>query len=120
MPIETKIAPGGKSYSALDFQADVVVCVKGSAKVYKCLDNIDIIAVSSDLRPHTRHDPTRREQIFRLALIYRQSHFRRFPFDITKRRVDISHRAPNDVISVRKKLDTFVENSAIAVYTRLP
>ena len=49
MPIETKIAPVGKSYSALDFQADVVVCVNGDAKVYKLPDNIEIKAVSRDL-----------------------------------------------------------------------
>ena len=57
LPIETKIVPVGKSYSALDFQADVVVCVKGGAKVYKLLDNIEIIAISRDLtyvaRPHS-------------------------------------------------------------------
>ena len=61
MPIETKIAPVGKSYSALDFQADVVVCVNGDAKVYKLLDNIEIIVVSRDLRLHMRHVPTRRQ-----------------------------------------------------------
>ena len=49
------MAPVGKSYSAFDFQADVVVCVNGGAKLYKLLDNIEIIAVSRDLGPHTRH-----------------------------------------------------------------
>ena len=64
-----------------------------------------------------RHDPSRRQHIFRPALIYRQTHFRS-----TKRSSDISDRAPNDVnvVSVRKKLDTLVENSAIAMNTRLP
>ena len=38
------IAPVGKSYSALDFQADVVVCVNGGVKIYKLLDNIEITA----------------------------------------------------------------------------
>ena len=70
MPIETKIAPVGKSYSALDLQA-----VNGGAKVYKLLDNIEIIllklAVCRDLGPHTRHVPTRRQHIFRVGLIYR-------------------------------------------------
>ena len=59
LPIEAKIAAVGKSYSALDFQADVVVCVNGGAKLYKLLDNIQIIAVGHDLTPHTRHDSTR-------------------------------------------------------------
>ena len=53
MPIETKIAPVDKSYSALDFRADVVVCVNDGAKVYKLLDNIEIIAVSRDLTSFT-------------------------------------------------------------------
>ena len=75
LPIETKIATVGKSYSALYFQADVVVYVNGGAKVYKLLDIIEIIAVSHDLKPHMRHDPTRWQHIFRLALIYRQSNF---------------------------------------------
>ena len=69
MHIETKLAAVGKSYSALDFQTDVVVCVK----VYELLDNIDIIAVSHELRLHTRNEPTRRQHIFRLALIYCQT-----------------------------------------------
>ena len=56
MPIKTKIAPVSKSYSALDFQADVVVRANGGAKVYKLIDNIEIIAGSRDLGPHTRHD----------------------------------------------------------------
>ena len=56
MPIETKIAPVGKSYSALDFVADII-CVYGCAKVYKLLDNIESLAVSHNLRPNTRHDP---------------------------------------------------------------
>ena len=102
MPVETKIAAVGKTYSALDFQADIVVCVNDGAKLYKLLDNIEIIAVSRDLRPHTRHDSTRRQHIFRLALIYRQSHFCRLPHDSG----EISHRAFNDVnvVGVRKKL----------------
>ena len=33
LPIETKIAAVGKSYSELDFQAAVVVCVNGGAKI---------------------------------------------------------------------------------------
>ena len=92
LPIETKVAPVGKSYSALDFQTDFVVCVNSSAKVYKLIDNIEIMAVSCDLRSHT------------------------------KRCGNILHPAPNDVddVSVRKKLDTLVENSAIAMHTRLP
>ena len=120
--METKIATVGKSFSALDIQADVVDCVNGGAKVFKLLDNIGIIAVSRDLGPHTRHVPTRRQWIYRLALIYRQTHFRRLPFDSTKRRGNISHRATNDinVVGVRKKVDTLVENSAIAMHTRLP
>ena len=76
-----------KSY---DFQADVVVCVNGGAKVYKLLNNIEFLAISRDLRPHTRLDLTRRPKIFRLTLIYCQSHFRRLPFDSTKRRGVIS------------------------------
>ena len=48
-------------------QADVVVCGNGGAKVYKLLYKIEIIAVSRDLEPHTRHVPTRRQHIFRLA-----------------------------------------------------
>ena len=64
MPIGTKIAPIGKSYSALDFQADVVVRVNGGTEVYKLLHNIEIIAVCRDLGL-----PTRRQHIFR--------HFRR-------------------------------------------
>ena len=76
LPIETKIAPVGKSYSALDFQADVVVRVNGGDKVYKLLDNIEIIAVRPDLRLHTMHDHTRQQHIFRLVSIYCQSHFR--------------------------------------------
>ena len=59
LPIETKIRPAGKSYSALDFQAEVVVCVNGGSKIYKLLDNIEIIALISDLRPHTKHNRTR-------------------------------------------------------------
>ena len=43
MPIETIKAAVGKSYSALDFQADVVV--NGVAKLHKLLDNIEIIAI---------------------------------------------------------------------------
>ena len=31
--METKIAPVGKSYSALDFQADVVVCERSGVNV---------------------------------------------------------------------------------------
>ena len=105
MPIETKIAAVGNSYSALDFQADVVVCVNGGAKVYKLLDNIEIVAVDGNLLLHTWHDPTRRQHIFRFAL------------DSTKRSGDISHHAPNDVnvVGVRKKLDTLVEKNAIAM-----
>ena len=52
MTIETKIAPVGKNYSAPDFQADVIICINGGAKIYKLLDNIEMIAVSRDLRPH--------------------------------------------------------------------
>ena len=55
--MDTKIAPVGKSYSALDFELDVVI-VNGGAKVYKQLNNIEIIAVRRDLRRHTRHVPT--------------------------------------------------------------
>ena len=69
LPIGTKIAPVSNSYPALDFQSDVVVCVNGGAKVYKLLDNIEIIAASRDLRSHARHDLTRRQHILRLALI---------------------------------------------------
>ena len=58
-----------------------------AAKEYKLLDNIEIIAASRDLGPHTSHDPTRR-----LAVIYRLSHLRRLPFDSNKRSADISHR----------------------------
>ena len=121
MPIETKIAPVGKSYFALDFQADVVVCFIGGAKVYELLDNIEIIAVCRDLGSHTRHVPTLRQHIFLLALIYRLIHFRRLPFDSVRRRGDISHRAPRDVnvVSVLKKVYTLVENSAIAMHTSL-
>ena len=56
------------------------------------------------------------------ALIYGQTHFRRLRFDSTKRSGDISHREPNDVNvdGVHKKLDTLIENSAIATHTRLP
>ena len=46
--METKIRPVGKSYSTLDFQADVVVYVNGGAKVYRLLYNIEIIVVSRD------------------------------------------------------------------------
>ena len=121
LSIETKIAPVGKSYSALDFQDDVVVCVNGGANVCKHLDNIEIIAVSRALRPHTRHDFTRRQHIFRLALIYRQTHFRRLPFDSTKRSGNISHRVPNDVklVGVRNKLETLVENIPLRCNARL-
>ena len=71
---------------------------------------------------HTRHVPTRRQHIFRLALIYRQTHFRKRPFAVgTKRLSGISHRAPKDIKdSVRKKLETLVENSGIAMHIRLP
>ena len=50
-----------KGYSELDFQADVVICGNGVAKVYKLLDNIEIIAVSRDMGAHTRHEPTNRQ-----------------------------------------------------------
>ena len=69
LPIETKIAAVCNRFSALDFQADVVVCVNGGAKVHKVLDNMDIIAVCRDMRSHMRHVPTRRQHIFRLARI---------------------------------------------------
>ena len=51
--------------------------------------------------------------IFRLTLSYRQTYFRRIPFDNTKRCGDISHRVSNDgnVVGVHKTLDTLVENS---------
>ena len=121
LPIETKIAPVSKSYSALDFQADVVVCHNGSAKLNKLLHNIEIITVSRVLRPHTKHDPTRQQHIFRLVLIYHQNHFRRLPFDSTKCCGDILHRASNDVnvVGVRRKLNTLVGSSAIGIHTRL-
>ena len=94
----------------------VVICANSGAKVYKLLNYIEIIAVSRDLRSHTSHVLTCRQHIFRLALIYRQAHFRKLPFDSTKRIDDIWHRASNDVnvVSVRKKLDILVENSAVA------
>ena len=43
-------------------------------------------------------------------------------FDSTERSADILHSAPNDVnvVGVRKQLHTLVENSAIALHSRLP
>ena len=81
---------------------------------YINIDNIEIIAVSRDLRHHTRHEPTRRQHIFRLALIYRQTHIRILSFDSTKRSGNISHLAPNElnVVGVRNKrtYDLFIHN----------
>ena len=71
--MDTKIAPVGKSYSVLGCQADVVVRVNGGAKVYKLLDNIEIITVGRDLRPHTRHDPTRRQRTQKLYTLVENS-----------------------------------------------
>ena len=107
MPIATKIAPVGKSYSALDLRADVVVCANGGAKI---LDNIEIIAVSRDLRPHTRHVPL----VDNIYFVLRSFTARPiFALKLsTTRSGDIWHRAPNDVnvVGVLKKLDTLVEN----------
>ena len=94
MPIEAKIATVGKSYSALDFQANVVVCVNGGAKVYKFLDNIQIIAASRYMRPHKRHDPIHRQHSRIFCLV--------------------------NVVGVRKKLHTLVKNSAFAMPALLP
>ena len=121
MPIETKIASVGKSYSALDFQADDVACANGGAKLYKRLDNIEIIAVSRDLSPHTRHIPNSQQHIFCLALIYRQSDFLRLPLNSTKRAV--TSRIVRPMMSISSAYAgscTLVENSAIAMHFRLP
>ena len=61
------------------------------------------------------------DPILCFALIYCQTHFSRLPFDSTKGSSYISIDTPYDVdvVSVRKQLDTFVKDSAIAMHYRL-
>ena len=110
MPIEIKIALVANSCFALDFRTDVIICVNGG-------DNIEIIAVSRNLRPHSRPVRTRRQHVlpsFTTRPIFGDSRSIAVNAAVTSRIVRIVN-----VVGVRRKLDTLVENSAIAIHTRL-
>ena len=58
MPIETIVAPLGKSDPALDLQADIIFGGIGGAKINRFLDYIESIVNGLNLRSKMQHAST--------------------------------------------------------------
>lgn len=54
LPAHSKVAPGCRSDSVLDFKAEIVVAVNTGSKMYEVIDEFKIMTVKSNLGLESR------------------------------------------------------------------